>query len=35
MRYHPPMTIRERFRDDEVLPMAQQRLAISITYCVP
>lgn len=36
MRYHVPMTApRERFRADEELPMAQKRLAISITYCVP
>ena len=32
----PPMTASpERFRADEELPMAQQRLAISIIYCVP
>ena len=35
MRYPSPMTTHERFRADEELPMAQQRLAISITYCVP
>ena len=35
MRYRIPMTMRERFHDDEALPMARQRLAISITYCVP
>ena len=33
--YPSPMTSSERFRADEDLPMAQRRLAISITYCVP
>lgn len=33
--YRAPMTNSERFRADEALPMAQRRLAISITYCVP